>query len=169
MVGVVWLILSGAACGYRLASHANLGSAGSIRTIAIPAFQNETFQFKIEQLLTTSVMEEFLSRTSYRIQSQPEGSDAVLRGVVTALYSSPIVFDPGSGRTTEVLMTVNLRVTLVDTKTSQVLYEANDLLFRESYEISTDPRVYFGENQPALDRLSRQVAASLVSTLLGNF
>lgn len=152
-----------------MASHNRQGPPRSIRTIAIPAFRNETFQFKIEESLTAAVVHEFLARTPYRVQSQEEGSDAVLHGLVTAVYSGPIVFDPNTGRTTEVLMTVTLRVTLLDTQTRQVLYEVNDWVFRESYQVSTDPKSYFGENQPALDRLSRQVAASLVSTLLESF
>lgn len=137
--------------------------------MAIPAFRNETLQYKMEQDLTAAVVHEFLTRTSYRMQSPEEGSDAVLHGVVTAIYSSPIVFDPNNGRTTKVLMTVGLRVTIRDTKTGETLLEANDLVFREPYEVSADPRVYFQENRPALERLSQQVAASLVSTLLGGF
>ena len=103
------------------------------------------------------------------MQSWGEESDAILNGVVTAIYSSPIVFDPNSGRTTEVLLTVSLRVSLEDASSHEILFEANDLVFREPYQISSDPTIYFGEDQPALERLSRQVAASLVSTLIGNF
>lgn len=163
------LALTAAGCGYRLANRAVPGLPRAIRTIAVPTFQNDTFRFKIEQRLTGAVIHELLTRTSYRIQSQEEGSDAILRGVVTASYSSPIVFDPNSGRTTEVLITVSLRVTMEDARSHQVLYEANDLVFREPYQVNADPTVYFGEDQPALERLSRQVAASLVSTLIGNF
>lgn len=166
---IAFLGLLSGGCGYRFASRSVPGIPTAIRMMAIPAFQNETFQFKIEQSLTAAVAHEFLTRTSYRIQSQEEGSDAVLQGVVTSIYSSPIVFDPSNGRTTKVLMTVGLRVTIRDTRTGQTILEANDLVFREPYEVSTDPRVYFGENQPALERLSRQVAASVVATLLGGF
>jgi hypothetical protein len=141
----------------------------TIRTIAVPTFRNETFRFKIEQTLTAAVIREMLSRTSYRVQSSEADSDAVMNGVVTAIYSSPIVFDPSSGRTTEVLITVSMRVTVQDSATRETLYEANDLVFREPYQISSDPTIYFGEDQPALERLSRQVASSLVSTLIGNF
>ena len=170
LLNLVWLpVLMLAGCGYRLANRAVPGLPRSIRTIAVPTFQNDTFRFKIEQSLTGAVIHELLTRTSYRIQSQEEGSDAILKGVVTATYSSPIVFDPNSGRTNEVLITVSLRVTLEDAGSHQVLYEANDLVFREPYQVSADPTVYFGEDQPALERLSRQVAASLVSTLIGNF
>jgi hypothetical protein len=106
-----------------------------------------------------------VSRTAYSVQSSPEGADAVLSGVVTNLYSSPVGFDPSSGRTTEVLLTVALRVRL--TSSAQVpLFEAEDWVFREPYQISQDPATYFGENQSAMERLSRQIAASLVSALM---
>jgi len=161
--------LVGSGCGYRMGSRAVPGLPRAIRSIAVPTFQNDTFRFKIEQTLTAAVIRELLTRTSYRVQSQEEGSDALLKGVVTAIYSSPIVFDPNSGRTTEVLITVSMRVTLEDAASHQVLYEANDLVYREPYQVSTDPATYFGEDQLAIERLSRRVAASLVSTLIGNF
>ena len=167
---ILWLLaLTAAGCGYRMANRAVPGLPRTIRSIAVPTFQNETFRFKIEQTLTAAVIRELLTRTSYRVQSQEEGSDALLKGVVTAIYSSPIVFDPNSGRTTEVLITVSMRVTLEDAASHQVLYEANDLVYREPYQVSTDPATYFGEDQLAIERLSRRVAASLVSTLIGNF
>jgi len=165
----VTTLLLGTACGYRVAGQAGRGLPPNIRTIAVPAFENQTLGFRIEQTLTAAVLHEFLTRTPYRVQSSPEGSDATLSGAVTALYSSPIVFDPGSGRTTEVLLTVSMRFRLVETATGGTLYEAGDWVYREPYEVSRDPKVYFGENQPALERLSRQVAASLVSTLLEGF
>ncbi len=157
------------ACGYRMANRAAPSLPPSVRTIAVPTFRNETFRFRIEETLTTAVIREMLSRTSYRVQSSEAGSDAVMNGVVTSIYSSPIVFDPNSGRTSEVLITVAMRVTVQDSATRQTLYEANDLVFREPYQISSDSATYFGEDQAAVERLSRQVASSLVSTLIGNF
>jgi len=49
------------------------------------------------------------------------------------------------------------------------LFEANDWVYREPYQVSQDPAAYFGENQPALERLSRQVAGSLVAALMEGF
>ena len=157
------------ACGYRTTGSSISGLPAAIRTIAIPSFQNETSRFKIEQTLTQAVFHEFLTRTSYHLQSQETGSDAVLKGTITAIYSSPIVFDPSSGRTTEVLLTVSLRVIMLDARTQETIYEASNFVFREPFEVSTDAATYIEESQPALERLSREVAASLVSTIIENF
>ena len=167
LCGVAVVMNSG--CGYRMASDTAMGIPASIKTIAVPSFVNETFQYKIEQRLTEAVTREFMSRTAYRIQTETEGSDAVMRGAVTSIYSTPIVFDPSSGRTSRVLITVGMRVIIEDTRTGQRILEANDLLFRETYEVSGDPSEYFEEDQPALERLSRHVASSLVSTVLRGF
>ena len=51
----------------------------------------------------------------------------------------------------------------------KIVYENSDFLFREEYAISTDIPSFFEEQGPALDRLSRDFAGALVSTLLENF
>src|SRR5262249_10274168 len=141
----------------------------SVRTIAVPPFGNQTLTFKIEQDLTAAVMRELIARSPFRVQANVEGSDATLRGAVVSLYSSPVLFDSSSGCTWEVLPTVSLRFQLVDNKDGRTIFEANDWPYREPYQISQDPATYFGENQPALERLSREVAASLVSALMEGF
>ena len=161
-------MIAGAGCGYRAGGHL-ASTIPNVHTIAIPTFENQTFQFKIEQTLTAAVIHEFLSRTSYRVQSSTDGSDAILQGIVTSVSSGPIVFDPASGRTTKVLLTVGVRVSLVDSKTLKAIRDSAELSFREPYDVSTDPATYFSENGPAMQRLSREVAASVVSTIVENF
>ena len=169
LLALMVLALMTSACGYRVAGRAVAGLPPRVRTIAIPIFQNQTFQLKIEQKLTAAVIHEFLTRTSYRIQSNSEGSDAILEGIVTSISSGSIVFDPSTGRSTKILVTVGVRVSILDSKTRQPIYGPTNLTFREPYEVSTDPETYFAENTPALARLSRDVASSLVSTIKENF
>jgi len=163
------LALMTSACGYRAARGAISGLPPQVRIIAIPTFQNQTFSLKIEQKLTAAVIHEFLTRTSYRIQSDPGDSDAILEGIVTSIVFGSIVYDPNTGRSTKVLVTVGVRVSVLDSKTRKPIYGPNNLTFKEPYEVSTDPATYFAENSPALDRLSHDVASSLVSTIKENF
>jgi outer membrane lipopolysaccharide assembly protein LptE/RlpB len=163
------VLLTGAACGYHIAGETSRVLPPSIRTIAVPPFENQILTFKIEQNLSAAVIHEFLSRTRYRVQSATEGSDATLIGSITSMYSSPVLFDSSTGRTSEVLLTVGLRIKLVSNADGKTLFEANDWTYRESYQISQDPATYFGENEPALERLSRNVAASLVSAVMEGF
>jgi hypothetical protein len=63
---------------------------------------------------------------------------------------------------------VQLQVRLTD-KTGKVIYDRPSLDFRERYEITVDPKQYFDESQAAAQRLSRDVARTVVSSILENF
>ena len=49
-----------------------------IKTVAVPAFQNNALRFKIEHRFTEAVMKELIHRGhGLRVQSEREGADAV--------------------------------------------------------------------------------------------
>lgn len=155
-------------CGYHIAGKANT-IPPSIRTLSVPAFRNETARFKIEQALTSAVIRELLARTKYRVQPLEEGSDAVLRGTVTGYWAFPVVFDSQNGRATTVAINIRLRVALVERKSGRTLWENPDYSFGERYEISRETAGYFEESSAAVERLSRSLAANLVSAILEGF
>ena len=67
------------------------------------------------------------------------------------------------------LVSVHLRVLLEESETKKVLYKNDNYLFREAYEISTDPSSFFDEQDPALDRMARDFASRLVADVMENF
>jgi hypothetical protein len=167
------LLLSGlaafcAGCGYHVGGKGALLPA-NIKTIAIPAFKNETPRFKVEQVITRAVVREFLARSRFRIQPQAEGSDAVLSGVITQFWTTPVVAEPTAGRTVSLSVNVRMRVKMTDNHTGKILFENPDFIFSDTYEISGNAATYFEESAPALERLSRAFAASLVSSVLEAF
>jgi hypothetical protein len=167
---VLWLfgaVLAASGCGYRVVGRVNTLPEGA-RSIAIPAFTNRTTQYRIEQVLTQAVVHEFVARTKYRVVPETDGADLVLQGEVTNLGGGAVLFDPTTGRATTVLVTVNLRIALQD-RAGKVLFSNNNFVFREPYEISVDIPSFFQEEGPALDRMSRDFAAQVVSDILENF
>jgi len=79
------------------------------------------------------------------------------------------VYDPTTGRGTGVQAILFLQVTLRDKKTGKVLFDRPNMEVRERYEISVDPTKYFDESQMAMQRLSRDVAHSVVTAVLEQF
>jgi outer membrane lipopolysaccharide assembly protein LptE/RlpB len=155
-------------CGYHTAGHAAQLSP-DIRTIAVPSFKNETLTYRVEQMLTASVVREFTTRTRYRIVSDPaDDADATLRGTVLSTTASPLAYDTASGRAASVLVVVSMRVILTD-RHGKVLYENPAYLFREQYEVSQDLATFFEEDSPAFRRLSQDFARTLVSNVLEGF
>jgi len=155
-------------CGYHVAGR---GAAlpKEWKTLAVVALENRTTTYRIEQRLTEALVREFLARTRYRIVSDPKTADAVLRGEVTHIEANAVLFDTATGRATTMLVTVRLRVRLEDRESGRVVYQNQSFLFREPYEISTNVKAFFEEQQPALDRMARDFSARLVSAILENF
>ncbi len=167
-----WLLflaaIGAAGCGYRVAGR---GSAlpPHWKTLAVLALENNTTQYRIEQRLTEALVRELLARTGYRVLATPEGADAVLSGEVSRLEASAVLFDAETGRATTMVVTVVVKVRLVDAASKDVIYRNDNFLFREQYEISTDIQSFFEEQDPALDRLAHEFAARLVSAILEKF
>jgi outer membrane lipopolysaccharide assembly protein LptE/RlpB len=157
-----------AGCGYRTAGHA-VTLPDNVRTIAIPAFVNQTQTFKIEQMLTAAVVREFVTRTHYHVINQVnDDADAMLHGTVLATYTTPLTYDSRTGRAASVLIVISMKVSLLD-KQGKVLYQNPSYLFREQYEVPRDVNSFFEEDTPAFQRLSRDFAETLVSNILEGF
>lgn len=165
---VLLSLLLAAGCGYHVGGKSNV-LPPTLHTVAVPAFKNETGRFKVEQVLTRAVVREMMSRTSYRIQPEPAGADAVLNGTVTQFWTSPVVVEPSVGRTLAVSVNVHARVRLTDTKTGKLLYDNPDFIFTDTYEISGQAATYFEESGPGLERLARTFANHVVSAMLEAF
>lgn len=156
------------ACGYHTAGH-SLTLPADVQTIAIPAFVNQTQTYKIEQKLTAAVVREMVTRTRYRILNEPgDSADATLRGTVVSTSTSPLTYDSQTGRASSALVVVTARVTLTD-RHGKVLYENPSYLFRDEYQVSRELSSFFEEDSPALERLSREFAHTLVSNVLEGF
>ena len=158
----------GGGCGYHVAGRGN-NLPAEWKTLAVPAFENKTLRYRIEQRLTEAVVKEFLARTAYRIVPVEANADAVLHGTVNSIETYPVLFDTATGRATTQLVTVRLKVRLIDRQSGKVIYQNDEYVFREQYEISTDVKSFFEEQSPALGRLARDFAAALVSAVLEKF
>jgi outer membrane lipopolysaccharide assembly protein LptE/RlpB len=173
--GTAWLAallvacsLGGTGCGYHTAGHA-VQLPENVKTIAVPAFVNETSFYRIEQMLTSSVVREFTTRTHYHILNDPsEAADATLRGTVVSTSASPLTYNSTTGQAASVLVVVSMRVSLTD-RQGKVLYQNPSYLFREQYEVSQDLTSFFEEDSPAFRRLSQDFARTLVSNILEGF
>ena len=168
------LIMAAAGCGYHVAGTTS-ALPKNIHTIAVPALENKTTSYRIEQRLTAATIHEFVIKTPYKIVSDPANGDAVLRGKVISveavplLYSSTTTANPTTSRATTMLVIVKCEVSLEDRATGKILYHTDNFLFRNEYEISTDVASFFEEADPALDRLAQDFAARLVAAVTENY
>ncbi|MCA1592344.1 MAG: LPS assembly lipoprotein LptE [Acidobacteria bacterium] len=145
------------------------GLPNHIRTVAVPAFQNNALRYKIESRFTDAVSNEIIRRgKGLRVQSEREGADAIVDGVIKSFGFSGVLLD-SRGRARIFEVTINAAVTVRDQVSNRVLYDNQDYVFRGEFEFTDDPRSFFNEEDPAVQRLARSFAESLVSTLINGF
>jgi hypothetical protein len=116
-----------------------------------------------------TVMDELIHRGhGIRVQSDREGADAVIDGVVKGFgFSGVLLDDKGRARIFEV--TITAAVTVRDQHDNRVLYDNQNFIFRGEFEFANDPRNFFNEEDPAVLRIARSFAESIVSTLINGF
>lgn len=155
-------------CGYHTAGHSTRLPA-SLHTIAVPGFVNKTQTYHIEQTLTQEVVREFISRSPYKIvNGNSSEAEATLKGVVLSTRAEPLTYDSQTGRASSAMVTVTMKVSLED-KGGHVLFEDRNYTFREQYQVSREIASFFDEETPALRRLARDFARTLVSDILEAF
>lgn len=160
--------MAASSCGYHVAGRADL-IPDHIQTIAVPAFANQTVRYKLTDLMPQAIAREFLTRTRYRIVSDPAQADAVLTGSVIRYNFFPTIFDDEALRANVAQLYVTMEVRLVDQSTGNILYQQSAFEVNERYQISPNPVEYFEESDYALARASEQVAQRIVTAVLENF
>lgn len=162
------ILLAGAGCGYHVAGRgADLPKTW--HTVSVPIFVNHTLHYRLDQIFSQAVVRELEARTTYRIVPNPKAADAELFGQMTSIEAVPLLFDASTGRATTMLVTVRAKVRLEDLATKKILYRDDNLVFRDEYELSSNPSTFFDEESPALDRMARSFASQVVSGILENF
>ncbi|HEX8708792.1 MAG TPA: LPS assembly lipoprotein LptE [Pyrinomonadaceae bacterium] len=145
-----------------------------IRTVAVPAFQNEALRYKVESRFTEAVINEIIRRgRGLRVQGEREGADAVIDGVIRSFSFSGVLLDkskPGQPTRARIFeVEIRAAVTVRDQVENRVLYDNQNYVFRGEFEFANDPRSFFNEEDPAVQRMARSFAESVVSTLINGF
>lgn len=172
-------------CGYHVGGRADLVPK-SIQTIAIPAFANASIHYRLTDELPRDIAREFLARTRFKIENDPSVADAVLHGTVNSVGTFPTIYDPVSGKATSVQILVQMSVTLLERSTGRVLYSNSNFQAKQSFDIAASTIVsgavngtsvndqisahnFFDESGPAYERLGRDVAREVVTSVVENF
>jgi hypothetical protein len=143
-----------------------------IRTIAVPAFQNQALRYKIEHRFTEAVINEVVRRgRGLRVQGDREGADAVIDGVIKSFGFGGVLLqsDDPNRRARIFEVTITAAVTVRDQVENRVIYDNQNYVFRGEFEFTSDPRTFFNEEDPAVQRMARSFAESVVSTLVNGF
>jgi hypothetical protein len=160
-------------CGYALAGRGSF-LPQDISSVGIPPLVNRSTFFDVEQVLTEKVRSEFIGRGKYRVIPERVGADTVLTGEITGISVQPVGFTEQQ-LASRYLFTVTMRVAFTDARNAAVLWSNDAWTFREEYELITRSNValegaaFLDQERNAFDRISNDIARSIVTSILEAF
>lgn len=146
----------------------NSGLPKNVHVIAVPGFQFEAkgLRYRVESRFTDAVSREIIRRgNGLKVQGSRTGADAVLEGTIRDFSFSGVLLD-SQGRARVYEVTIVTAVTIRDLKENKILYDNQNFIFRDSFEFSSDPRSFFNEEDPAVERMARAFAEATVSAVV---
>lgn len=159
------LLFSFDVCGYKPAGKGKSLPA-DIKTIAVPVFKNPSLKYRVEQRFTQAVIEEILRRgRGIRVVTSPADADAVMEGEIRNFRALGTILDD-AGRTRVWDLRIIVGMTVRETRTNKILFSNSRMAFQNEYQLSEDPKSFFNEENPAVERIARDFAQSIVSTIL---
>ena len=162
------LLLSG--CGYRLASTVN-PMLDNYDSIAIPYFENKTFEAEAVTIFTYAVVNEFIESKRLKVEGIDK-ADLVLYGTVKELNENSIGYS-SDDVAREYRIRATLELSLEEKSTGTVLWKRNSLTHDNEY-LSADLRteeitVVDASKRKALVLLAEDLAERIHDSIVQGF
>ena len=168
VVGCLLSVLALTGCGYALVGKGN-SLPPTIHTIDVPAFVNKTTRVELEQRVTQSVAEEFVSRGRLKLVTNPAEADAILHGSIDTFGIFPVAFNT-QGRATQYQISITANIELVDHRNEdKVIWKNDQYRFTENYQVDITSSDSFDQETRAIEAIADRFAQSLVANLLEGF
>ena len=164
---VAAVVAASPGCGYRLAGRNQLLPT-SVKTIAIPPFENQTRRPEIDQRITEQVTATFIERGGYRTTASETGADAILTGLVTGYDVTPVSVG-SEGRATRYEVVITASVELSRLPAREVLFRSSHFVFKKQYNVEDASLTFFNQEIIAIDEIAKDFAESVVSSILEGF
>ena len=159
-------LLALAACGYRL----GVGSCESdviARNIAVPLFENQSHEPRLENLLTEAFRDRIQAMSCVSLCSRSQ-ADALLKGKILSVESYTVAVDE-EFFAMEYRMRIVMAVSLVRSDDGEVLWRDGGLQEEVSFYASSDPLLFKDNREEALMELAGRMSERAMDRLLLGF
>ena len=155
-----------AGCGYHFIGE-NSEVLSGINAIAIPYFENKTYQSGLERQVTEALVDEFVKSRAIPIVSEGD-ADAVIRGVIEEFREFVSAFDENDNAL-EYGSFLSLSVTLERKETGEVLWRNKKLTHFEDYNVSSAIALTEENKEQAILLSSRELAIRIHDSIIEGF
>jgi hypothetical protein len=165
-------------CGYALEGR-GIAQDPSIKRIGVPLFKDSTGRAGLDQKVTEKVIAELLKRGHFDVVQDATGIDALVEGTIVNYRAIPVGFnESGSGtesggknrlEASRYAVVLTVAVKYSKPGVTEPLWQTEQLSVRDETDVGDDPEAFFDREDQVLDRLSQNLAKTLVSSMLEAF
>jgi hypothetical protein len=153
-------------CGYALVGRSST-LPEDVRSIYVETLKNFTGRAQVDQIVTSALTQEFVSRQRFEVVSSPAEADAILSGTVVSYRVSPVAFLDGRARQYQVQL--GAKMEFARTGSDEVIWQQDNYLFRDTYEAEISETAFFSQEDAKLEETAKQFAETVVIDLLEGF
>jgi len=132
--------------------------------VAIPAFENETSEYTLDQDITTAVIERFVKDNHLRIVDE-RSADAVIRGRLTG-YKNAVFGFSAADRAQEYRVTISCAVVFKDLVKNREIWDEPNLVKTANYFVVDVPgdsaRTELDGRKEAITKIADEILARSV-------
>jgi len=159
-----WLSL--AACGYHFIGQKS-GVLADIHAIAIPYFENKSFEVGLERYVTEALVDEFVKSRILSVVDEA-AADAVIRGRIEEFSESVISYDKDD-RALEYRARVTLDITLERRDTGEIIWRNKGLFHFEEYRVVSEIAATEANKKIALQMTAAELAERIHDSIIEGF
>ncbi|HNY51349.1 MAG TPA: LptE family protein [Smithella sp.] len=154
-------------CGYSFAPRGE-SIDNHIQKIYVDAFENRTDQAGIENYIRTAFINQFIQSSRFKIASNIEVADAIVRGKIINLHTSTLSHRK-SDLAAEERATMILDVVFEDSTNGKTIWRSKDLTDSVDYALNEDINLLSNTKKQALIKLSNDMAEKAFNLMMSGF
>jgi hypothetical protein len=134
----------------------------------VDAFENRTSQAGIENYVRTAFINQFIQNSRFKIAQSAEAADAIVRGKISNLYTSPLSHLKND-LAAEERATIIMEVVFEDSANGKVIWSSKDITDSVDYALNEDINLLPSTRKQALTKLANDMAEKAFNLMMSGF
>ncbi|MFA5322189.1 MAG: LptE family protein [Smithella sp.] len=154
-------------CGYSFTSRGEKIDK-NIQTVYVDSFDNKTEQGQIENYIRTAFINQFIQNSRFKIASSAESADAIVRGKIINLHTSPLSH-LANDLAAEERATIIMEVVFQDNVSGKIIWSSNNMRESVDYALNENINLLSNARKQALIKLANDMAERAFNLMMSGF
>ena len=154
-------------CGYSFAPRGE-SIDKRIQKVYVESFDNRTSEAGIENYVRTAFINQFIQNSRLRIVESAESADAILKGKILNLHTSPLSYR-SNALVAEERATIILEVTFLDKESDKIIWSSKNVTDTFDYTLNDDINLLPAIKKDAFIKLANDMAEKTFNLMMSGF